>query len=59
MKIFTNIILAALAIVLAINILSNIEKSQVDTIKHAFAIEEAKILDNTLKTFTLVPKSTK
>ena len=56
MKIATNIILAAIAIVLAVNILSTIEKSQVDTIKHTFAIEETKILNNTLENFILIPK---
>ena len=55
MKIAINIILAAVAIVLAVNILSNIEKSQVDTIKEAFAIERAsKLSENAYK---LIPKN--
>ena len=57
MKIAINIILAAVAIVLAVNILSNIEKSQVDTIKHAFAIEKAKEFQESINTYTLVPKT--
>ena len=39
MKIFTNIILAAIAIVLAINILSTIDKSKIDIIKDNFNTE--------------------
>ena len=55
MKIAINIVLAAIAIVLAVNILSNIEKSQVDTIKEAFAIERAnKLSENAYK---LIPKN--
>lgn len=56
MKIAINIILAAVAIVLAVNILSNIEKSQVDTIKHTFAIEKAKEFQESINTYTLIPK---
>jgi fibronectin type 3 domain-containing protein len=52
MKIAINIILTAIAIVLAINILSNIEKSQVDTIKETFMLERAS--ENTYK---LIPKN--
>ena len=57
MKIAINIVLAAIAIVLAVNILSNIEKSQVETIKHAFAIEKAKELQESINIYTLVPKT--
>lgn len=55
MKIAINIILAAVAIVLAINILSNIEKSQVDTIKEIFSIERARELSE--NTYKLIPKN--
>ena len=55
MKIFINIILAAIAIVLAVNILSNIEKSQVDTIKETFAIERASELSE--NAYKLIPKN--
>ena len=55
MKIAINIILAAVAIVLAVNILSNIEKSQVDTIKEAFAIERASELSE--NAYKLIPKN--
>lgn len=56
MKIFFNIVLAAIAIVLAVNILSNIEKQQVDTIKHTFAIEKHKEYVESINTYTLIPK---
>ena len=55
MKIFINIILAAIAVVLAVNILSNIEKSQVDTIKETFAIERASELSE--NAYKLIPKN--
>ena len=55
MKIAINIILAAVAIVLAVNILSNIEKSQVDTIKETFAIERASELSE--NAYKLIPKN--
>ena len=55
MKIAINIILAAVAIVLAVNILSTIEKSQVDTIKETFAIERAKELSE--NAYKLIPKN--
>ena len=55
MKIAINIILAAIAIVLAVNILSTIEKSQVDTIKETFAIERASELSE--NTYKLIPKN--
>lgn len=55
MKIAINIVLAAIAIVLAVNILSNIEKSQVDTIKEVFAIEGANELSE--NTYKLIPKN--
>lgn len=57
MKIATNIILAAIAIVLAVNILSNIEKSQVDTIKETFSIEKAREFQESINTYTLIPKT--
>lgn len=57
MKIAINIILAAVAVVLAVNILSNIEKSQVDTIKETFAIEKAKEFQESINTYTLTPKT--
>lgn len=53
MKIAINIVLAAIAIVLAVNILSSIEKSQVDTIKETFSIERG-LSKNTYK---LIPKN--
>lgn len=57
MKIFTNIVLTAIAIVLAINILSTrVDKQDVDNIKHTFAIEKAEEFANSLETYTLVPK---
>ena len=55
MKIAINIILTAIAIVLAVNILSNIEKSQVDTIKETFAIERASELSE--NAYKLIPKN--
>lgn len=55
MKIAINIVLAAIAIVLAVNILSNIEKSQVDTIKETFAIERASGLSE--NAYKLIPKN--
>ena len=55
MKIAINIVLAAIAVVLAVNILSNIEKSQVDTIKEAFAIERASELSE--NAYKLIPKN--
>lgn len=55
MRIFTNIVLAAIAIVSAVNILSTIEKSQVDTIKETFSIEKASELSE--NTYKLIPKS--
>ena len=55
MKIAINIILAAIAIVLAVNILSTIEKSQVDTIKETFAIERASELSE--NAYKLIPKN--
>ena len=55
MKIAINIILAAVAVVLAVNILSNIEKSQVDTIKETFAIERASELNE--NAYKLIPKN--
>ena len=56
MKIAINIILAAIAIVLAVNILSTIEKSQVDNIKETFAIERARELSST-NAYKLIPKN--
>lgn len=56
MKIAINIVLAAIAIVLAINILSNIEKSQVDTIKETFMLERARELSS-VNTYKLIPKN--
>lgn len=56
MKIAINIILAAIAIVLAINILSNIEKSQVDTIKETFMLERAREFSS-VNTYKLIPKN--
>lgn len=55
MKIAINIILAAIAIVLAVNILSTIEKSQVDTIKETFAIEKVSELSE--NAYKLIPKN--
>lgn len=55
MKIAINIVLAAIAVVLAVNILSNIEKSQVDTIKETFAIERASELSE--NAYKLIPKN--
>jgi hypothetical protein len=52
MKIAINIILSAIAIVLAINILSTISKTQVDNIKYTFNVEQVQKGDN----YTLVPK---
>lgn len=57
MKIAINIVLAAIAVVLAVNILSNIEKSQVDTIKETFMLEKAKEFQESINTYTLVPKT--
>ena len=51
MKIFANIVLAAIAIVLAVNILSTIDKSKIDTIKDNFNSELPEY-----KNYTLVPK---
>ena len=55
MKIAINIVLAAIAIVLAVNILSNIEKSQVDTIKETFMLERASELSE--NAYKLIPKN--
>lgn len=55
MKIAINIILAAIAIVLAVNILSTIEKSQVDTIKETFMLERARELSE--NAYKLIPKN--
>ena len=55
MKIAINIILAAVAVVLAVNILSNIEKSQVDTIKETFMLERASELSE--NAYKLIPKN--
>ena len=52
MKIFTNIILAALAIVLAINILARIDENKVQHIKNAFITT-----DVTDKEYKLIPKN--
>lgn len=51
MKIFANIVLAAIAIVLAVNILSTIDKAKIDTIKDNFNSELPEY-----KNYTLVPK---
>ena len=51
MKIFANIVLAAIAIVLAVNILSTIDKSKIDTIKNNFTSELPEY-----KNYTLIPK---
>ena len=51
MKIFVNIVLAAVAIVLAVNILSTIDRSKIDTIKNNFTTELPEY-----KSYTLVPK---
>lgn len=56
MKVAINIILAAIAVVLAVNILSTIEKSQVDTIKETFAIERARELSSA-NAYKLIPKN--
>lgn len=55
MKIAINIILTAIATVLAVNILSNIKKSQVDTIKETFSIEKARELSE--NAYKLIPKN--
>lgn len=55
MKIAINIILAAIAVVLAVNILSTIEKSQVDTIKETFMLERASGLSE--NAYKLIPKN--
>ena len=55
MKIAINIILVAVAIVLSVNILSTIEKSQVDSIKNTFSIEKARELSE--NTYKLIPKN--
>ena len=52
MKIFLNIILTAMAIVLAVSILSTISKTQVDNIKYAFNVEQVQKGDN----YKLIPK---
>lgn len=51
MKIATNIILIAIAFYLSIEILSRIDKAQVDTIKSTFTVEE--VVGNN---YTLIPK---
>ena len=51
MKIATNIILIAIAIYLSIEILSRVDKTQVDTIKNTFTVEE--VVGNN---YTLIPK---
>ena len=51
MKIFANIVLAAIAIVLAVNILSTIDKSKIDTIKSNFNTELP-----VYNSYTLIPK---
>ena len=51
MKIFVNIVLAAVAIVLAVNILSTIDRSKIDTIKNNFTTELPEY-----KSYNLVPK---
>lgn len=56
MKIFVNIILAAIAIVLAINILAVcIDKSKVQQLKNTFGIEETKEFSE--NTYKLIPKN--
>ena len=54
MKIAINIILAAVAIVLAVNILSMIDKSKIDTIKNNFNIESPELPE--YNNYTLIPK---
>lgn len=51
MKVAINIILIAIALYLSIEILSRIDKTQVDTIKNTFAVEQV-----TGKNYTLIPK---
>ena len=51
MRIFANIVLAAIAIVLAVNILSTIDKAKIDTIKDNFNSEIPEY-----KNYTLIPK---
>ena len=51
MKVATNIILIAIALYLSIEILSRIDKTQVDTIKNTFAVEQV-----SGKNYTLIPK---
>lgn len=51
MRIFANIVLAAIAIVLAVNILSTIDESKIDTIKNNFNSELPEY-----KNYTLIPK---
>ena len=51
MRIATNIILIAIAFYLSIEILSRIDKTQVDTIKNTFTVEE--VVGNN---YTLIPK---
>ena len=54
MKVAINIILAAVAIVLAVNILSTIDKSKIDTIKNNFNIESTEL--PVYNNYTLIPK---
>lgn len=54
MKIAINIILTAVAIVLAVNILSTIDKSKIDTIKNNFNSESPELPE--YNSYTLIPK---
>lgn len=57
MKVFTNIVLAAIAIILAVTISLIFEKSQVDTTKETFTIKKMKMFQESINTYTLTPKT--
>ena len=58
MKTAISIILAVIiGIILVTNIISNINKLQVDTVKETFMLEKAKEFQESINTYTLIPKT--
>ena len=58
MKTAISIILAAMTVgvIFVTNIISNINKLQVDTVKETFMLEKAKEFQESFNTYTLIPK---
>lgn len=59
MKTAISIIIAAMIIpvILVTNIISNINKLHVDTVKETFMLEKAKEFQESINTYTLIPKT--